>query len=156
MMMNRCGFGGGGVVVLVGGGCGGLEPVVVDWKVGGSVSADGKNVESVVSWACDFLEEWSVVHSGAKISSTESQREICHWRPPNVGVYKINTDAATNDLNRRIGYGIIIRNSAGFVKAAAAKIVKAMLSPLIEEALAVKNGILLALESEEVILQRTV
>ncbi|KAK2653506.1 hypothetical protein Ddye_013362 [Dipteronia dyeriana] len=58
----------------------------------------GWNVEliQIVSWACDFLENWRSVLSGTKISSTKMKKEICRWRPPNEGVYKINTDAATD------------------------------------------------------------
>ncbi|KAK2642452.1 hypothetical protein Ddye_024215 [Dipteronia dyeriana] len=46
-----------------------------------------------------------------------------------------------------IGYGAIIRENSGGVKAAGIKNAKATLDPIIAEAMAVKYGILLALES---------
>ncbi|KAK0582646.1 hypothetical protein LWI29_028079 [Acer saccharum] len=69
------------------------------------------------------------------------------WHPPEEGCWKINTDAATCYANRSIGLGIIIRNNLGVVKAAASIKLKAMVSPLVAEALAVWRGVILAVEN---------
>ncbi|KAK4853970.1 hypothetical protein QYF36_017096 [Acer negundo] len=73
--------------------------------------------------------------------------DTCRWKPSDDGVFKINTEGANDYKNRLIGFGVILRDKAGHIKAAVVHNLKAMLSPLVAEALAIKRGILLALES---------
>ncbi|KAK3205020.1 hypothetical protein Dsin_019066 [Dipteronia sinensis] len=101
----------------------------------------------VVSWARDFLEEWKIVHCVVNTKSKELDSDLCKWKPSEEGFFKIDSDAATDYKNRLIGFGVIIRDGSGQVKFAAAQNVKAMWSPLVAEAMAVKRGILMALDS---------
>ncbi|KAK2647882.1 hypothetical protein Ddye_015371 [Dipteronia dyeriana] len=107
-----------------------------------------QDVGTVFSWACDFLDEWRSVHYVSNSSHKMRGADFRRLRPPDKGVYKVNTDAATDYNNQKIGFGIIIMDSRGLVKATAIKSVIAMLAHLSAEAMAVKHGILLALDSE--------
>ncbi|KAK2647286.1 hypothetical protein Ddye_014775 [Dipteronia dyeriana] len=69
------------------------------------------------------------------------------------GLRQVNRDTATDYKNQKIGFGIIIRDSHGLVKVTAVKSVTSMLTLLSGEAMAVKHGILLALDSELVSIQ---
>ncbi|KAK0581771.1 hypothetical protein LWI29_017729 [Acer saccharum] len=60
---------------------------------------------------------------------------------------KKNRDAASCYKERLIGLGLIIRDSGGQVRLAVAQNLVAMVSPLVAEALAVRNGIHLACEA---------
>ncbi|KAK3228250.1 hypothetical protein Dsin_008112 [Dipteronia sinensis] len=79
-----------------------------------------QDIGTVVSWVCDFLEEWKAAHCGVDSSSKESASDFCRWKPPEDGFFKINTDAATDYKNRLIGFGVIIRDRSSQVKIAAA------------------------------------
>ncbi|KAK2638308.1 hypothetical protein Ddye_026103 [Dipteronia dyeriana] len=69
------------------------------------------------------------------------------WRPPDDGVFKINMDTVTYFKNKMIGFSAINRENSGGVKVTSIKNAKAILVPIIVEAMAIKHGILLALES---------
>ena len=69
---------------------------------------------------------------------------MANWTPPKDGSWKINTVATTYYHNHSIGLGIVIRDKNGLVKAASSLKVQATVSPLVAEALAVWQGIILA------------
>ncbi|KAK0599376.1 hypothetical protein LWI29_004739 [Acer saccharum] len=96
----------------------------------------------VVLWASNFLDEWKLaLHMGPP--NLSSNAELAKWKPPGRGVWKINSDAATCHSLRKIGLGIVIRDSSGSVKAAGSFKEQAMFSALAAEAMAVWRGILL-------------
>ncbi|KAK4845250.1 hypothetical protein QYF36_002843 [Acer negundo] len=72
---------------------------------------------------------------------------VLKWRPPLVGFWKINTDAASYYKDRLIGLGVICRDRSGMVKLAASQKMIAMVPPFVAEALAIKYGIQLACET---------
>ncbi|KAK3221480.1 hypothetical protein Dsin_008505 [Dipteronia sinensis] len=116
-----------------------------------------QDVRNVVSWASDFISKWRLAQGG--ISATVmgnvavAAGKILKWGPPTEGVFKINTDATTSYTNRTIGYGVIIRDRCGYVKVSAAQQARATFAPLVEEAMAVWNGVLLAVKLELVLFQ---
>ncbi|KAL5769450.1 hypothetical protein ACOSP7_013604 [Xanthoceras sorbifolium] len=69
------------------------------------------------------------------------------WKPPIVGLFKINTDAAVDEFNGRASIGVIIRDCHGLVMASCAQGFKASYSPPIAEALAILRGLRLIIDS---------
>ncbi|KAK3204451.1 hypothetical protein Dsin_018497 [Dipteronia sinensis] len=68
------------------------------------------------------------------------------WRPPDPGLYKVNTDAALDVASRKIGIGLIIHNCFGKVMASSAQSVLAVYSPLVTEELVIFRGLRFARE----------
>ncbi|KAK3226094.1 hypothetical protein Dsin_005956 [Dipteronia sinensis] len=105
-----------------------------------------KGFDDVVTWASNFLEEWNSTQHIDKPSLLDHEL-VVKWIPLEDGVWEINMDAANCYQNQKIGLGIIIRNKSEVVKAAASLRIQAMFSPLVAEAIAVWQGILLASNS---------
>ncbi|KAK0596648.1 hypothetical protein LWI29_017714 [Acer saccharum] len=101
----------------------------------------------VFHWAIAYLEEWKSGQNPLHEGLHNFSAEVPKWRPPDAGVWKINTDAASCYKERLIGLGLISLDSGGKVSLAAAQNLVAMVSPLVAEALAVRNGIHLACEA---------
>ncbi|KAK4843798.1 hypothetical protein QYF36_012766 [Acer negundo] len=72
--------------------------------------------------------------------------QFTSWKPPKVGFWKINTDAATRYKDCLIGLGFIIRDGDGTVKAAVVLKITTTFLPMVAEVLAVKCGIARAVE----------
>ncbi|KAM6574984.1 uncharacterized protein LOC115696372 [Cannabis sativa] len=51
-------------------------------------------------------------------SNRTSQASVASWKPPPENTFKLNVDAALDSSRSKIGIGVIVRNSAGQVKAA--------------------------------------
>lgn len=58
------------------------------------------------------------------------------WRAPPPGIYKIKWDAALDSKKRKLGFGLIERDSNGHVHATASYSVDAWVEPVVAEALA--------------------
>ncbi|KAK0585032.1 hypothetical protein LWI29_022499 [Acer saccharum] len=123
---------------------------VIFWRVWYYRNQLVHNVEKegygdVVRWVTTFIEEWNSTHLVDK--PCPALVSVAHgWRPPEGGVWKINSNAATDYARKVIGFGIIIRDKSGKVFSTAAIKVRAMFSPLIAEAMAVWRGVSLALD----------
>ena len=78
------------------------------------------DAQDVVQWADLFLADFRRVNEAAGRSSAGSVLVGESWRPPDVGVYKINTDAAIDVAANRTGTGAIIRDHCGMVLASCA------------------------------------
>lgn len=65
----------------------------------------------------------------------------CRWKPPPVGYYKLNTDAACSKSLGRTGLGAVLRDSAGTVLWAMAHWLQGCKSPLVAEALAMREAV---------------
>ncbi|KAK0571615.1 hypothetical protein LWI29_018896 [Acer saccharum] len=106
--------------------------------------------DNIVCWGSDFVEEWREAHGDDAHQSGSGSIAIADfksvWKPPEDGIFKINTDAALDSLTRSMGFGIIIWDNSGAVKASAAQKVSALVSPLVAEAMAVGRGIKIALK----------
>ncbi|KAK2661753.1 hypothetical protein Ddye_000327 [Dipteronia dyeriana] len=76
-----------------------------------------------------------------------SDMDVSSWEPPTVGLVKVNTDAAIDVIRKRIGIGIIIRDSNRVVMASRSRIIFVGYSLQIAEAVAVLRGIQFALDT---------
>lgn len=70
------------------------------------------------------------------------------WEPPKPGWMKINIDGAYSEVSGRAGIGVIIRDHLGNVKLSAWKVIYGAFNAEETEALACREGILLATECE--------
>ncbi|KAK0580682.1 hypothetical protein LWI29_005030 [Acer saccharum] len=109
-----------------------------------------QDVGFVVNWACNFIVECKATNLVHKPSPSVDVGVIIKWKPLDAGFFKINTDAAIDYLNQRIGIGVIIRDNSGVVRFAAVQNLKATFSPLVAEAMAVKCGIISTMVSGNV------
>ncbi|KAK3220139.1 hypothetical protein Dsin_014109 [Dipteronia sinensis] len=50
---------------------------------------------------------------------------ICHWRPPEPGVFEINCDASPDARRKRNGIGIVIRDASSLVMTSCCQVIKA-------------------------------
>ncbi|KAK3230415.1 hypothetical protein Dsin_002296 [Dipteronia sinensis] len=107
----------------------------------------GAREVDVVAWARGFLAEF---HDGQLLKDsmppTSSFRDQ-KWTPPNPGMYKINCDAAIGSADRLVGFGIVIRDSEGFVMASSSQRIEASFTPQVAEALAISRGLQLAIDT---------
>ncbi|KAK0599119.1 hypothetical protein LWI29_002563 [Acer saccharum] len=95
----------------------------------------------VVSWALHFLEDWRLVNKVVSVSPLRNVVTRPKWMPTVEGSWKINTDVVSCYRDRVIGLGIIIRDASSRPKIAVVQNLKALFSPLVAEALAVKRGV---------------
>ena len=65
--------------------------------------------------ATDFMEVGLHVYDP---SGTASFSDFSLWRPPDVGIYKLNIGICTSSSSRQVGVGILIRDAQGLVVAA--------------------------------------
>ncbi|KAK2648902.1 hypothetical protein Ddye_016391 [Dipteronia dyeriana] len=63
------------------------------------------------------------------------------WKAPDVGVFKVNTDAAIMTTNQVVGVGIVVRDSNGQLVGTSAQNNEACFSPSIAEAVAILRGL---------------
>ncbi|KAK3224581.1 hypothetical protein Dsin_004443 [Dipteronia sinensis] len=98
-------------------------------------------VEEIVPWSSDFLDEF--YRANVIVGTCPSSKELISalWRPPDPGLYKVNTDAALDVGGRKTGIGLIIRNCFGEVIASSAQPVLAGYSHIVAEALAIFKGL---------------
>ncbi|KAK3229743.1 hypothetical protein Dsin_001624 [Dipteronia sinensis] len=93
-----------------------------------------------------FLVEWRSANVSSFAVSSNRSVETSKWNPPTRRYYKINTDVGLCRDKQLVEVGIVIRNEKGLVRVSGAQRLKATVSPLVVEALAIFRGILLALE----------
>lgn len=87
----------------------------------------------------DFMQQFRLATARA-----EEQEEIIRsanpsptsWNPPPDGVYKVNRDIALDNLNKKMGAGIIVRDSRGMVCAALRKTFQSLQEPVVGEGMA--------------------
>ncbi|XP_028115033.1 uncharacterized protein LOC114312942 [Camellia sinensis] len=70
----------------------------------------------IVQTVCTYLQDFCQVR--AQVQGLQVCPSPSRWRPPPVGVLKINFDAATFDALEAIGVGVIVREAHGTVLAA--------------------------------------
>lgn len=97
----------------------------------------------VLDWAHSYLQDFRKA-SKMENPSLVLERASPKWKPPDQGVYKINTDAALDERGFQSGIGVIIRDYQGHVMASLCQNFKACYKPQIVEAMAVLKGIWLA------------
>ena len=105
------------------------------------------DLNEVIRWTSDYMDDWNSACLVERPCLGISHQRFL-WRPLEEGVWKINTDATTCYSNHFVGLGIVIRDKFGLVKGSASLFLKAMVSPLIAEALDVERGIAFAVEQD--------
>ncbi|TXG67924.1 hypothetical protein EZV62_009199 [Acer yangbiense] len=104
-------------------------------------------VEHIFAWASNFLDKFrgaSVSRPPISHSSSVSPDSVVKWAPPPTGSFKINSDAAVRVDSQLIGVGIVVKDSCGRVCASSVNRINACSSPSVVEAIAIRNGIRLA------------
>lgn len=101
-------------------------------------------VTGIVQRVCDYVQEFCQVRAqvqGLRICPSPSI-----WRPPPVGVLKINFDAATFDALEAIGVGVIVREAHGKVLAAMSERLPHWVDADCAEALAAASAVAFGVE----------
>ena len=92
-----------------------------------------------------MLEDF--IGSGTDTSSRQEVTRV-RWSGPPSGWMKVNTDAAFSLSNSTGSTGAVLRDHSGSVRAAAARFYPCVSDALMAEALAVRDGLILAAEQE--------
>ncbi|KAL5572754.1 hypothetical protein UlMin_022351 [Ulmus minor] len=102
--------------------------------------------ERVVNDAIKWLDDFTSVTDSKPKNGTNRSADT-RWKPPDRGKFLINVDAATNIRSGARGLGVIIRDSVGEVFCARAIHWPFPVSVEAAESLAIKWGIITALET---------
>ncbi|KAK2654369.1 hypothetical protein Ddye_014225 [Dipteronia dyeriana] len=94
-----------------------------------------------------FLDDFKRANGNVASASPLRPSTIASWKAPEVGEYKVNTDAAINVVGGVTRIGLIIRDSGGSVFLTSAQSICHCSKPQIVDALAIYKGILLAGDS---------
>ena len=87
--------------------------------------------------------------NGAQYCMVQQQQDSdVGWAAPPPDVYKINVDGATAGNGCRSSVGVVIRDCRGMVVTAAYRVLNGEYGAAVTEALAVEEGIRLAIEME--------
>ncbi|KAL5761594.1 hypothetical protein ACOSP7_017858 [Xanthoceras sorbifolium] len=62
---------------------------------------------NIVSWASSFLDEFRAAIAPVDVRLVSRCKDV-KLKPPNAGVFKINTDAGVDALKGRTGISVII------------------------------------------------
>ncbi|KAL5743422.1 hypothetical protein ACOSQ2_026538 [Xanthoceras sorbifolium] len=100
----------------------------------------------VVQWAASYLQDFKAAKVGSAASSTRLLKDF-KWHPSAANVYQVNCDAGVDAAAHRTGIEVVIRDSSGFVLTSCAQGLDTCFSPQIAEALAIKRGLTLAIET---------
>ncbi|KAK2664585.1 hypothetical protein Ddye_003159 [Dipteronia dyeriana] len=106
--------------------------------------------ENLVGWALNFVNELNEacsLHDTLLINPIQLKNPMVKWSRPNVGMYKVNTDAAIQSTQNRIGIGIVIRDNVGSVMGCSTQVLEACFSPQVAEATAILRGFSFAMDS---------
>jgi hypothetical protein len=102
----------------------------------------GVPMRKAIEWARDTAYDlWQLLHPA---KSEEVQRAWQHWQWPQPGWIKCNVDASFHAEDRRGATGVVLRNHDGRYIAGRAKWYDNCLNVLATEALACRDGVLLA------------
>ncbi|KAK0593500.1 hypothetical protein LWI29_037749 [Acer saccharum] len=72
--------------------------------------------ENVVAWSSDYIEEFHKANMVVRTSTgSKSNVDRVKWSKPDIGSFKINTDAMIKEASNQVGVGAIIRDSGGRV-----------------------------------------
>ena len=98
----------------------------------------------LLEWSASFLRDYRNACAGVKQEQAGARQS--RWSPPPIDVVAISVDAAVRAENRRVGLGIMARDSKGVVLGAETTVLHLGLSPQVAEASAVFHGMLFALD----------
>ncbi|KAL5745592.1 hypothetical protein ACOSP7_026738 [Xanthoceras sorbifolium] len=126
-----------------------LQFVYASWMVWNARNAfvfGGKKLLAEDVWvrAGELLAEFELA---GKCPSVKSPKQAASWVPPHALFFKLNVDTSVDKVGRRIGAGAVVRDSAGSVVLAASQVFAGGFNAEEAEAKALKEGLLLALDS---------
>ncbi|KAI9194334.1 hypothetical protein LWI28_005155 [Acer negundo] len=75
------------------------------------------------------------------------QTTIVNWTKPEVGFFKLTTDAALLQATSKVCFGLMTRDQNGHVRRSSIQSLPASFSPQITEAVAICRGVVLAVNS---------
>lgn len=75
------------------------------------------SAEAVVHGATSFLHEWQTINSTTRRHAMNSNQDG-NWVKPPTGWMKLNVDAALDTVNRKLGFGFVLRDEHGVFIAA--------------------------------------
>ncbi|KAK3194881.1 hypothetical protein Dsin_026191 [Dipteronia sinensis] len=101
------------------------------------------NVYEVADWAKNFLTEYKECNAREKVSSLVRRGNVV-WPHPSPGVFKVNCDASIDVKGGRIGFGLVIRDTSGFVMVASSQVIVGNFNAQVAEASAILRGIQLS------------
>ncbi|KAK3188793.1 hypothetical protein Dsin_028354 [Dipteronia sinensis] len=84
---------------------------------------------------------------GNLVNVSRPSIDVSSWSPLLVGSFKINTDAAIDATRKKVGIGIIIRDSSGAVMVSSSQSFDAGYDSQVAESVAILRGIQLALDT---------
>ncbi|TXG70342.1 hypothetical protein EZV62_005277 [Acer yangbiense] len=101
---------------------------------------------NIVPWVTNCVDEFR--HANGKDGRVENVGCILvpPWRPPDSGLFKVNTDATIDVEGNKVGIWVIIRDCRGSVMASSAQPISAAFSPQVTEAVAILRDLHLALD----------
>ncbi|KAL5741851.1 hypothetical protein ACOSP7_028583 [Xanthoceras sorbifolium] len=91
-------------------------------------------VDEIISWVHLFLSEFQTANQ--RVPSVRHRTED-KWKVPAADAFKINTDAALDLFNSRVGLGAVIQNEEGHVLISSSLVVQAKFSPEVAKAMAI-------------------
>ncbi|KAK2640685.1 hypothetical protein Ddye_028480 [Dipteronia dyeriana] len=98
----------------------------------------------VVPWAKAFLDKYGTTNVDQVGVWTVAKFGLPRWVPLAYGKVKMNTDAAIDNVGRKVGIGIILRDCDGNVLAVCSQKIMAGFSLQVAEAVALLKGLVLA------------
>ncbi|KAL5736435.1 hypothetical protein ACOSQ2_031223 [Xanthoceras sorbifolium] len=105
-------------------------------------SAPLLTVEDTVGWSELFLADFQAAAAAAP--SLRCPPPVERWQAPSPGWIKINSDVAVDARGRRLGFGVVFRDSVGEVLVSYTSLLPGLFSSDIGEALAILLGLRLA------------
>ncbi|KAL5578350.1 hypothetical protein UlMin_020049 [Ulmus minor] len=98
--------------------------------------------ESCFSWARQHLADF--VKANCTERDPVKKSTASTWQPPEIGVVKVNSDAAWCSKMKKFGLGSVIRDYTGKVLGSVATPIHSLVSVAVAESWALERGILLA------------
>lgn len=94
------------------------------------------------AWAKKILVEYNYSSLGEPLAYHQIRCGSVKWFPPCPGFYKINCDTAIDSNKARVGIGIVIRDSIGFIMASSSQVIAAAFNAQVAEAMAIRRAIM--------------
>ncbi|KAL5832841.1 hypothetical protein ACOSQ3_016515 [Xanthoceras sorbifolium] len=100
-------------------------------------------MDDLVPWSKSFLDDFRVA---TLLSSSPEPLMALHWEVPSPSWFKLNSDAAIDLPNMKVGIGVVIRDCEGRVAAAMASSLNSLILVECAEGLALLKVMKLAVE----------
>lgn len=103
----------------------------------------GRSVGASVRWSIDTTMD--LANAGKDVRK-KTQKMKVQWKPPEIGVIKVNVDASFFEQNGNGGTGVVVRDHGGQLLCAQALWYEFVAGPHVMEAYAIRDGLRLALQ----------